>query len=101
MNHDQKPRSKISEVMPLREFKAIQLAKLAKLEDELLEKYRDRQEQVRNVIERIRKKTIAMRRWSVLDYVATIYELSDLFPELKQLIPPKEAIEKLYGVKYE
>ena len=85
----------------MRKFKAIQLSKLAKLEDELLEKYKDRQEQVRNVIERIRKKTIALRRWSVLDYVATLYQLSDIFPELKQLIPPKEAIEKLYGVEYE
>ncbi|MEM4913888.1 MAG: hypothetical protein QW579_06775, partial [Desulfurococcaceae archaeon] len=78
-----------------------QLAMLAKLEDELLEKYPNRREQVKNIVERLRKKTIALRRWNVLDYVATIYELSDLFPELKQLIPPKEAIEKLYGVKYE
>ncbi|MEM4913803.1 MAG: hypothetical protein QW579_06330 [Desulfurococcaceae archaeon] len=101
MSHDPDPKSKISEVMPLREFKAIQLSKLARLEDELLEKYKDRQDQVRNIIERIRKKTIALRRWNVLDYVATLYELSTMFPELKQLIPPKEAIEKLYGVEYE
>ncbi|MEM4570598.1 MAG: hypothetical protein QXE66_04750 [Desulfurococcaceae archaeon] len=101
MGPEPKSKSKLSEVMPLREFKAIQLAMLAKLEDELLEKYPNRREQVKNIVERLRKKTIALRRWNVLDYVATIYELSDLFPELKQLIPPKEAIEKLYGVKYE
>jgi hypothetical protein len=81
--------------MELHEFKAKYLAKLFELKRQLLEKYPERSERIEYVVDVIAGKLHTLRKYTLSDYLHTLYLASKEFKELEQLIPTPEEVEEL------
>ena len=81
--------------MNLRDFKAIELAKLARIRDELLRKYPDRRSEVESVTERIAMSIMGLRLYTMSSFIYALMEYSKEYPELRELIPDEKTVEEL------
>jgi len=80
------------------EFKARQLGRLYDLERRLLERYPDRAERVKYIVDLIANKTYSLKTHSLPDYLHTLLLARREFPELEELIPPHQEVEELLEV---
>ena len=83
--------------MNLREFRALELARLARIRDELMRKYPERADRVREVCDQVASKLYALRAYTLADFIYMLYNLSSEFPELKELIPSEDVVKELIG----
>jgi hypothetical protein len=81
--------------MELREFKAKYMARLLNLRKQLLERYPDKAQRVEYVIDILGSKLSSLRIYTLADYLRTVQLAIKEFPELEELVPPKEEIEQL------
>mgnify|MGYP001770723150 CR=1 FL=1 len=81
--------------MRLREFRAIELAKLARIKKELLEKHPEDAERIRVLCDIIAAKLESLRAYTLADYIFTLYHASNEYPEFAELIPDERLVEEL------
>lgn len=81
--------------MTLREFKVRQMVKIKELEEEIMNKYPEKRERVRNLIDILVAKLSNLRMYTLYDYVQTLHLASREFAEFKQLMPSVQEIEEL------
>lgn len=81
--------------MELREFKVKQIVKLREVEEVLINKYPEKRERVRNIVDILVAKLSNLRAYTLYDYLETIYLASREFPEFKELIPSTSEVEEL------
>lgn len=77
------------------EFKARQLGRLYNLERRLLERYPDRAERVKYIVDLIANKTYSLKTHSLPDYLHTLLLARREFPEFEELIPSAREVEEL------
>lgn len=78
--------------MKLREFKAVSLAKLMKLSKVLREKYPDKRERINHLVNTLAVKLENLRRFTLSDYLFTLYLATREFPELEELVPDERTV---------
>jgi len=81
--------------MTLREFKAKYLARLLNLRKQLIEKYPDRADRIKYVVDILVSKLDNLRVFTLPDYLSTLYHATKEFKELEELIPPEDEIKEL------
>ena len=81
--------------MELREFKAVTLAKLMKLSEELKAKYPEKASRIDELTDMIVAKLNNLRSYTMSDFLFLLYAASKEFPEFKQLIPEPQEVEQL------
>ena len=79
----------------LREFKAVTLAKLMKLNEELKAKYPAKASRVDELTDMIVAKLTNLRSYTMSDFLFLLYAASKEFPEFRQLIPDEKTVEEL------
>jgi phage regulator Rha-like protein len=82
-------------VTTLREFKARYMAKLLNMKKQLLEKYPERAERVNYIVDLLASKLEHLRTFTLADYLFTLHLAIKEIPELEELIPTEEEVEKL------
>ncbi|MEM4846455.1 MAG: hypothetical protein QW794_01690 [Thermosphaera sp.] len=87
--------------MRLGDFKAVSLAKLMKLSKVLREKYPEKKEKVEYVVSLIASKLQHLRRYSLADYLFTLYNATFEFPELEELVPDEKTVLDLLSEEEE
>ena len=81
--------------MNLRDFKAIELAKLARIREELLRKYPDRREEIESITERIAMSIMGLRLYTLSSFIYALLQYSKEYPELRELMPDEKTVEEL------
>ena len=81
--------------MNLREFKAITLAKLMKLSEELKAKYPQKASRIDELTDMIVAKLTNLRSYTMSDFLFLLYAASKEFPEFKELFPDPKDLEQL------
>ena len=81
--------------MKLREFKALMLARILQLKNELLQKYPEKSERIYELTELLVHKTQNLRAFTLSDYIHTLYLASKEFTEFEKIIPSADIIEEL------
>lgn len=79
----------------LREFRTRQLVELKELERLLLEKYPEKADRVRYIVDALAAKLGQLRRYSLFDYLFTVHLAAREFPEFEKLMPSSEEVDKL------
>lgn len=82
-------------MMTLREFKAKQLVKLARLEQELRQKYPEKTKRIESLVTVLETKTMNLRIFTLADYLFSILLASKEFHEFLGLMPKEEEINEL------
>ncbi|MEM4436889.1 MAG: hypothetical protein QXO22_08095 [Thermosphaera sp.] len=81
--------------MTLREFKALSLAKLMMLSKKLKEKYPEKSDRIEYLVDVLVAKLQSLRKYTLTDYLFTVYLSLREFPEFAELMPSKEEVEEL------
>lgn len=81
--------------MNLREFRALELAKLARIKQELIKKYPDRAGRVNEICDEVAKKLSTLRTYTLADFIFLLYNASKEFPEFSELIPDEKTVQEL------
>jgi hypothetical protein len=81
--------------MTLREFKAKYMTKLLNMKKQLVEKYPDRADRVKYVVDVLVSKLDNLRVFTLTDYLSTLYHATEEFKELEELIPSEKEINEL------
>jgi len=81
--------------MKLREFKSKQLAKLMEIKKQLTEKYPEKNERIRYIVDMLVHKLYNLRVYTLTDYLHTLYLATREFAEFEQLIPSPDEVEEL------
>ena len=79
----------------LREFKAITMSKLMKLNEELKQKYPAKASRIDELTDMIVAKLTNLRSYTMSDFLFLIYAASKEFPEFKELFPDPQEVEQL------
>jgi len=79
--------------MKLAEFRVKQLARLLKLEEMLIERYPEKADRIRFLVETLVQKLRFLRTRNLANYINTIYQASKEFPEFRELLPKPEELE--------
>lgn len=82
-------------MMTLREFKAKQLARLSRLEQELKTKYPEKKERVSQITTMLETKLMNLRIYTLADYLFSIVFASKEFYEFISLMPTEKEIDEL------
>ena len=81
--------------MELHEFKAKYLARLFELKRQLLEKYPERSERIEYIVDVIAGKLHTLRKYTLSDYLFTVYNAMKEFKEFEWLVPSEKEISQL------
>ncbi|MEM4436144.1 MAG: hypothetical protein QXO22_04195 [Thermosphaera sp.] len=81
--------------MILREFKALSLAKLVTLSKKLKEKYPEKSDRVDYIVNLLARKLQNLRKYTLSDYLFTLYLAMSEFSEFAELMPSEEEVEEL------
>lgn len=79
----------------LREFKIKQLLMLKEIEQELMQKYPEKADGVKYIVDIITTKLDNLRVYTLYDYLRTIDLASTEFREFRKLMPKLEEVEEL------
>ena len=84
--------------MNLREFRALELAKLFEIEKKLLQKYGNdekKAERVKTLVQSLAAKIYNLRTFTLTDFLFTVHQYAAEFEEFSELIPSVKTIEEL------
>lgn len=81
--------------MRLRDFKALELARLARIREELVRRYPDRAGEIERLMEKIAMEVMALRLFTLSSFIYNLLHYSKDYPELKELIPDEKTVEEL------
>jgi len=85
----------------IRNFKTRQITVLASLEKQLLEKYPEKRERIRQIASHLASKIHSLRTYTLSDYLFNIYLASREFEEFAKLMPKPEEVDEVLGLEVE
>jgi hypothetical protein len=83
----------------LAKFKVKYMTLINALKTELLQKYPDKAERIKYIVDTLMNKLYTLKGRSLPDFIHTLYLASKEFPEFERLIPKSEELDELIEIE--